>query len=339
MQYRQRQLGQLLVLLRRPYPQTPMTQRHGRLVRMAPTITKEHPVQALDRRVGHLLFHCLLAVTCRAIRAGAHQEMCAQLPGRVKQRVDVAFAVRDVHASPGLRLQQRRGLLQPLDPAMTFPVLDTLARGPACCLILAEFLPVPELQRTQPQGQRILRDGQTRVHQHPADPRLLLGSRQPAQKTHILWIQPIKRERGCIVQHQNLPLALLHATPCGLQVPRNDRLDVHPIIGQHPVRCFRRSPILERGRNRVGHILAEMTHDLAQACLQTRIRHLRATDLFVNPLGTQILHFNLCPICLAHCSVLRFGFASFSSSELWAILSCHVDFIEKVVGNHKVMVP
>ena len=51
--------------------------------------------------------------------------------------------------------------------------------------------------------------------------------------------------------------------------------------------------------------------------------------------GTQILHFNLCPICLAHRSTLRFGFASFSSSELWAILSCHVDFIEKVVGNHK----
>ena len=27
----------------------------------------------------------------------------------------------------------------------------------------------------------------------------------------------------------------------------------------------------------------------------------------------------------------------FRTDELWAILSCHVDFIEKVVGNHKAL--
>ena len=188
--------------------------------------------------------------------------MRAQLAGKTKQLVDVAFPVCDVHASAGLAEQFRR-LPQVLQPANAFFVLNRNAGG----IYLAfqrvgavKLVSGPELDRCKSQRQSDGISHQAGVHQNPAtgvEPR---WSGFAGRQGQLLQnpdggslLMPI-RKLGRVVKNQH------RKTYSGgesftrrAKVPGQDVGFADARVAEKPVRRFRVRPVLAGPRRCGAH--------------------------------------------------------------------------------------
>lgn len=104
------------------------------------------------------------------IGLNAHEKPRPEILRRAKDFVDIAFAIAAVHTALG-RAQKRGGLMQILEPAITFFGLDRHARlvhEPPERSRSFELAAGPELHPQQAEWSSAGGGGQTRMHQHDA---------------------------------------------------------------------------------------------------------------------------------------------------------------------------
>src|SRR5215467_7941247 len=128
-------------------------------------------MKPLDAQLVHFIGNRMFPISCKAIHAGAHQEICVRCLRCAEELINVTLAVTNVNA-PLWGVQKRRGLLQVVQPPNALLLLNRYSRWIDFLLeriAAGKSAPGPKLHGSQTKGQSFGSHGETGMHLNPAD--------------------------------------------------------------------------------------------------------------------------------------------------------------------------
>src|SRR5690606_39924164 len=113
-----------------------------------------------------------------------------------------------------------------------------------------EFVPVPEFDGGQPEGQSFRGDGQAGMHQYAAQcvmaqtPFTVATAIDALGETHVMRVTALVGELGGILQEQDRAAGRRVPGSRGIEMTAQDIALLDPWIGEEPIGCLRAGPVL-----------------------------------------------------------------------------------------------
>lgn len=250
-------------------------------------------MQPLDRDLLHLVGNRVLTVAGKAVDAGSHDEVRAELLRLAEQLVDVAFSIADVHAAIGRR-EQRRRLLQVLQPANAFLLLDRHAHGIDLgrqSSLALELLAVPELDRGDAQRQAVGRHGEARMHEDAADgmhclaPVLGVASPNALREADVFRTLAFEAELRRILQHEDRAVRGGEALRGCLKMAAQDVGFIDTFVREKSIRGLGVRPVLARERQTSADRAADVGKQRLESPSEPFILEGAVDGLLIDPLS------------------------------------------------------